>query len=228
MGIFSKTLPELVEKALAKKEKIEQQIANLEEQIQKVNSNIQEQTHHLVNFELEEDTANQDKCKKEIRKLKIQENEMQDRVNAYKGMLEKGCLSEQEQEEIKKVANKEGEERYRQQSAHRQEKKKLEMEKEERIAEIDKKIAEIDSEIAELERQSSRNRDSLVRSILPMIEPNYKKIRWGDTEGYINKWLNDHDTSQHFKQDEVQQTQPEGYIRVAGEAELEQIRKRNF
>lgn len=115
--MLNKNLAELIEELLGqvqdRRDKIESKIASLEQDVEKIKSDIAKETKDHIQCELSGDAQGQEKCNKSLRKLREQLNEVQDLISAYKYELDKKIDSTEDiSKKIQTAALKERKERY--------------------------------------------------------------------------------------------------------------------
>jgi uncharacterized coiled-coil DUF342 family protein len=194
----SKNLDELVkgfvEKYNSRVSKIEAKLRDLESGSQRFNAKIKELTGQLVQFEMDDDAAGADKCRKEIRRLRLELSDNEDLASGYREQLYSaaGSFLEKDVDKIKAAAVKSEEERKERQQAIREE-----------VEELKRQKRELDNKIDRLVNESTRSSDYLtIQTIKPVVqiaEQKFSKLDYSKQEAYIRKWMLGGDVEQFFR-----------------------------
>lgn len=197
-----KNLDNLIVKALEKESRINQKITELEQEKKKLNSSISKCTSVLVEYELADDEKGKVKTKKEIAKLKESLTAISERLSAYKILIERGSLNEEEKEKIRTVyLNGKSLDEDRIRSLRKEEE---EIEKQQH--ELNKRLEMITHEVNAMRH----NKDSIgvnISKILSCIDPRAMKLDVYERNRFINNWLSGGTTDGFFeKTDEPERT----------------------
>lgn len=197
MDVFTKSLPDLIKKALAKKEKMTVRIAELDGNIQNLNNSLQDKVKELVNYELANDVESQQQCKDAIKSYREQIVDLNDLLIAYQNELNSYSVPESDLLKIKEAAKKEQNIRSKkiQSIITKIEQTELQIKKLQAsvtdLKEQNNKISSDDSELKEIEK------------VIKYIDPMADKLR--SKKGFINAWINDGNTEQYFIIEELKQ-----------------------
>lgn len=190
MGIFTKTLPELVGKILAKEEQMTARISELEGNIRELNNSIQSKANELVNYELSNDTESQQQCKDAIKSYRSQIVELEDLLGAYKTNLNSYSVPESDLVKIKEAAKKEQKARSEKIQANQT-----------KIEQAKSQIKKLQSSVNDLKEQNNKiinDKSELkeIEKVIKYIDPMANQLR--SKTGFISAWINDGDTEQCF------------------------------
>jgi|GEM_PF-2992124 len=195
MAIFTKSLDQLINEASTKREKVENQIDNLAAEKHEIDASIEALTSQLIEFELDEDAAGQEKTRKEIKKLRDRLPEITSRIEAYQRIINKGVLNEKESDKIRAAIQKEKEDRNKQINPLLTEKEKAEQQ----IKALERRIKEIDGQVFNIRNENDRVL-SKIKRILDCIDPRAKKIDYHvEQKEFIKQWITGGNTEHFFE-----------------------------
>lgn len=197
MGIFTKTLPELVGKVLAREEKVKERIAELEGNIQEISNLIKAKTSQLVQYELAGDTENQKLCRDAIRDHRAEIEEIKGLLEAYRDEMNNISIPEGELSKIKAAALKEQEARKKKMDSIKVQQEQFEKQ----IEELKKKVKDLSSDYDRIHSDDSAIQE--VIKVLRYVDPLTEKLRQHSKEGFAMAWLHDGDTEQYFYLDRI-------------------------
>lgn len=192
MGIFTKTLPELIGKVQAKEEKMKDRIAELEGEIQEISKLIQVKTSELVNYELSDDKDNQNLCRSAIKDHREQIIEIQGLLEAYKDELNNVSIPEGDLSKIKAAALKEQDARIKKLESIQSQKAQLEKQ----TKDIQQKTESLSTEYKQIHADESAIQE--VIKVLRYVDPLTEKLDNYGKRGFAMAWLHDGDTEQYF------------------------------
>lgn len=196
--MLTNDLTKLVDKILKKEEKLKNRITSLEAEVQEVNLEIKAETKQLMNFELEEDAAGQEKSKSNLKKLRNKLADTKDLLTTYQEQLEELSISDKESQKLKDAALKEHEA-----VKEAWEKKRAEIEN------IELKIKELEEQKVQLERKSFNPSPDTwlteLNKIFKYIKPRHAELNPDrldkGNKNYLNAWVFDGPIEQYFKQE---------------------------
>lgn len=198
MPIFNKGLSELIKNLLAKveerEEKIRKKITEYEAKASNLQASINTENSNLVQFQLDEDAQGEERCQKNLKKLRDELVCIEDLIKAYRGELERKHFVEADMKKIHAAALKEKENRLN---------KKRELL--ETIKKTEAKIEELERELKKLRSDYSfegRTETDELERVIKFIDPRAAKLYHYDKKRFLEHWLKGEDTEHLFKKPE--------------------------
>ncbi|KZZ82516.1 hypothetical protein [Bacillus sp. SJS] len=201
--MFNKSLEELMDKAFEKKKKVESLLEGVKREVAAVEDSIQLQNQTLVELEIEEEKSGQDACKKEIRKLIIQKDELNSRMKAYQEQLKRGVLNQKEMDALRKAYSREHELMEEELNGFYSERK----ETENQIRQLENKAKELQFKIEMLSNKKSGL--SKNRNILTCLDPRTERFDFLIKEQILSGWFKGHDMEALIAKEMNKQNPPE-------------------
>ncbi|WP_409341034.1 hypothetical protein [Paenibacillus sp. MBLB4367] len=190
---LNQVVMEFLDKERERKRKIDTKIAELEQSSRGIQAKITEQTSIMVEYELSENEAEVDNCRRVIRELRTSLAETEDWIAGYMRQLEINPSREKEISRIREVAAKINKERLDRIPKIQTERNKLDQQ----VKELERRIEQVKQEYQEanIDREVP-----VLTKILPLIEPRLAKpgTAYYDTESFLRGWIQGQSSEEYF------------------------------
>ena len=168
----------------------------IDKQIQKLDEQLKLKTTLMVQYELDEDVANQKSVVEEIKKIKIEKIELDEKKNAYMLHKNKGILTEKEKGKIRDTYTEEKQVITLKRTAAYDKKEEIKN----NIKVLERQMEEIDKEITSLDSEIHFSLNTKIDSILENIDPRIRQLNnYMDRNTMRDNWLRGNEYEHFFK-----------------------------
>lgn len=184
--MFKKSLQELVTSftgnIYARQAKIRGKIDSLEKEAEAIKAAIQAQTRTLIDCELNDDSAGQDRANKDLRKLREELAAVEGILDGYRQTLNEKAFNPADLEQIRTAALRELQGRKEGIKALEDDRESVQRQ----INELTNRLKQID---ADINRARNNTEERKLISLLPYIEPRSKVVPSYEHERIIGHWI---------------------------------------